>query len=281
MLPRRRRLAATVTITVIMIAGLVGCGHTVAPGTTAPGTTAPGTSSPGTSATPTATSPPAQPRASAAGQLAGFFAAAGQADARLKHATALVNGGIGTTSMHFSPAALAAVNALDTTPVAHAIPAGLSAELLRRVLLAYSDLESRTMSLKRIPESTNAASPLPMSGQEGGYIYGCLRNGAPAAARFGADLASARALAQATQPVTVARPDSRAAADLALRIAFINGSNSGCMTCGGAVFTTLTPVIWHPAYVPGVGHSDGTIGGVGFVARYHVAQGWQVKLWAC
>jgi hypothetical protein len=42
-------------------------------------------------------------------------------------------------------------------------------------------------------------------------------NGAPTAARFGADLAAARALAEETSPVTPPAPDSRAAAELALR----------------------------------------------------------------
>ena len=287
MFTRKRRLAVAAATTAVLVAGLAGCGSTVAPGTGRTATSpAPAPTSAATSPAPATTSPapaissPAPPRASAADQLVGFFAAAQLADARLKHAAVLVNEGIGTTSIRFSPAALAAVNALDMTPVAHAIPAGLSAELLRRVLLAYSDLESRTMSLVRVSEYAHYPSPLPMSGQEGSYIYGCLRNGAPAAARFGGDLASVRALAQATQPVTVARPDSRPAAELAARIAFINGTNSGCASCGGAVFTSLTPVIWHPTYVSGVGHSDGTIGGIRFTAHYG-AQGWQVQIWAC
>ena len=289
MFTRKRRLTVAAATTAVLVAGLAGCGSTIAPGTGRTATPpAPATASPTTSPAPATTSPApavsspaAPPRASAAEQLTGFFAAARLADARLRHAAVLVNGGIGTTSMRFSPAALAAVNALDMAPVAHAIPAGLPAELLRRVLLAYSDLESRTMSLVRVSESAYYPGPLPMSGQEGSYIYGCLRNGAPAAARFGGDLASARALAEVTQPMMLAQPDSRAAAELALRIAFIDGANSGCMSCGGAVFTTLTPVIWHPAYVPGAGRSDGTIGGVRFTARYHAARGWQVEIWAC
>jgi hypothetical protein len=281
-----RRSAAV--ITAILVAGLAGCGSTVAPGpgggasSSAPAATSPAPAA--TSPAPAATSPapPATPpSASAAAQLAGFFAAAQLADARLKRAAALVNEGIGTTSMSFSPAALAAVNALDPTPAARAIPAGLPAEMLRRVLLVYSELESRNASLRSISRSGYSSGSLPISGQEGSYISSCLGNGAPAAARFGADLAAARALAEAIPPVTVAAPDSRAAAELAVRIAFINGWNSGCDSCGGGVLTTLATVIWQREHVSGDGYSDGTINGLRFSVSYHAGSGWQAMLFAC
>ena len=289
MFTRKRRLTVAAATTAVLVAGLAGCGSTIAPGTGRTATSpAPATASPATSPAPATTSPApavsspaAPPRASAAAQLAGFFAAAQLADAQLRHAAVLVNGGIGTTGMRFSPAALAAVNALDMAPVARAIPAGLPAELLRRVLLVYNDLESRTASLRGISESGYSSGRLPIVGQQGSYVYGCLRNGGPAAARFAADLASARALAQAIPPVTVAAPDSRAVAELALRIAFINGANSGCMSCGGVVFTTLARIIWQREYESGAGYSDGTINGVRFTADYHPGSGWRVMLFAC
>jgi hypothetical protein len=273
-----RRLAAVMTA--ILIAGLAGCGSTVASGPSG------GASSPAPAATspaPASTPAPAatQPSASATAQLAGFFAAAQVTDAQLRHAAALVNKGIGTTSMTFSPAALAAVNALDAAPAARTIPAGLPTELLRRVLLVYSDLESRTASLSSISRSGYSSGSLPISGQEGSYIHGCLGNGAPAAARFGADLSAVRALAEAIPPVTVAAPASRAAAELAVRIAFIHGGNSGCMSCGGGVSTTLATISWQREDDPGGGYSDGTINGLRFRADYHPGSGWQAMLFAC
>ena len=287
----RRRSAAVLTTT-ILAAILAGCGSTVAsgPGTgsssPAPATTSPATSpaSPGASspaASPVPSSPAAPPRASAADQLAGFFASAQLADTRLRHAAALVNQGIGPTSMSFSPAALAAVNALDTAPVARAIPAGLPAEMLRRVLLVYSDLESRTASLSGIVRSGSSSSPLPISSEWGRYVYSCLGNGAPAAARFDADLVAARAQAEAIPPVTVAAPASRAAAELAVRVEYINLGNTGCDSCGGGVLTTLAPVIWQREHVSGDGYSDGTINGLRFSVSYHAGSGWQAMLFAC
>lgn len=274
-----RRSAAVMTA--ILAAGLAGCGSTVAPGAGG------GASSPAAATTPPApaiTSPgqaPTQPHASAASQLAGFLAAAGLADAQLRHAAALVNEGIGASSMSFSPATLAAVKALDPAPVARAIPAGLPPELLRRVVLAYSDLESRTASLRGILQSGYASGRLPISSQDGSYIQRCLGNGAPAAARFAADLAAVRSLAEATPPVTVAAPDSRAAAEVAVQITFINVGNSGCDSCGGGVLTTLPRIVWQRQYEPEGRYSDGTVNGLRFNASYHPGTGWQVQLWAC
>ncbi len=268
---RRRSAAVTAAI---LVAGLAGCGSTVAPGTGG------GASSPAPAATSSAPSA-TQTSPSAADQLAGFFGAAQLADAQLRHAAALVNEGIGTTSMSFSPAALAAVKALDTAPVARAIPAGLPAGLLRRVVLVYSDLESRTASLMSIPRSGYTSGRLPIGSQDGSYIYRCLGNGAPAAARFAADLAAARALAGATPPVTVAAPDSRAAAEVAVQVTFINVGNSGCDSCGGGVLTTLGTIIWQRHYEAEGRYSDGTINGLRFNASYHAGSGWQVQLWAC
>ena len=112
-----------------------------------PSSPAPATPSPTLTPAPTRSTTPG---ASEADQLAGFFAAAEAADGQLKHAATLVNEGVGKKSLNFSPEALAAVKALDMSPVARAIPAGLPPELLRRVLLTYSDLVSRTLALARV-----------------------------------------------------------------------------------------------------------------------------------
>jgi len=276
MFARRRHLAISISMTAVLVTSLAACGHTTASG---PGGASPSSPAPATEASPGAPATTSPPRATAADQLTGFFAAAAAADVRLKHAAVLVNSGIGSTTMSFPPATRAALDQLDTTAAARAIPGGMPAELLRRVLLVYSDLESRTCAFNGILRQTH--STVPVNSEEGREILSCLHNGAPAAARFGADLAAARSLAQATQPLAVAAADSRAAAEVAIRIAAINGVNSGCDSCGGFVSTSLWPISWQPAYDPVSGRSDGTINGVRFRADYRAGHGWQVVLWAC
>lgn len=257
---RTWRLVRTATITLILAAGLAACGSAKAPGA---GGGPPNPATPASSGS----------APSAADQLAGFFSAAGALDSQLRQAAALVNGGVGKTSMSFPPATQAVVSALSTKEVARAIPAGLPAELLRQTLLVYSGLESRTTSLRGVPMFGDE-SPLKLSSQDGKYVYGCLRNGAPAAARFTADLAALRAAALAAQPIALAAPDSRAAAELALRVQAINLHNSGCMECGGFVATTLAPVVW-------TSRSGGTVNGIQFQVIYHAGTGWEARIWAC
>jgi hypothetical protein len=277
---RTWRLICTATISLILAAGLAACGSARAPGAgggrpnpvtpASSGSAAPTVTSPSTTPPPTQ-STPAGP--SAADQLAGFFSAAGALDSQLKHAAAMVNEGVGPTSLAFPVSTLATVGLLSTTEAARAIPAGLPAELLRQTLLVYSGLESRTTSLRAVPMYSNDY-PLKISSQDGKYVYRCLGNGGPAAARFSADLAGLRAAALAAPPVTPAAPDSRAAAELALRIQLINLANSGCAGCGGFVATTLAPVVW-------TSQSGGTIHGIRFQVTYHAGTGWEAVIWAC
>lgn len=238
------------------------------------------TSPPATSAPPGTTSPSGQPSASAADQLAGFFSAAQAADARLHHAAALANAGIGAKTIHLSPSTVAAVKALDLTAVEHAIPAGLPSELQRQVMLVYSDLVSRTWAFNRYL-MYRSRTTLPASGTEGRDLVRCLGNGAPAAARYDADLAAARAYAQTVPPLTVAAPDSRAAAEVLLRVDLIKIANGGCGSCGGRVFTQLPTVVWQRQTEPGFGYSDGYVNHVRFSAHYRAGHGWDVVLFAC
>jgi hypothetical protein len=278
---RTWRLFCTAAIALIIAVGLAACGTAKAPGavgsrphpatpSSSTATAPPAATSPSTTPSPTQ-STPAGP--SAADQLAGFFSAAGALDSQLRHAAALVNEGVGPTSMAFPVSTLATVGLLSTTEVARAIPAGLPAELLRQTLLVYSGLESRTTSLRAVPMYSEEY-PLKLSSGDGEYVYRCLGNSGPAAARFSADLAGLRAAALAAPPVTPAAPDSRAAAELALRIQSINLHNSGCGGCGGFVATTLAPVVW-------TSQSGGTIHGIRFQVSYHAATGWQAVIWAC
>jgi hypothetical protein len=257
---RTWRLICTATIALTLAAGLAACGSATAPGAGG-GRPKPATSS---------SSGP-----SAADQLAGFYSAAGALDSQLRHAAALVNEGVSPTSMTFPSATLAAVSALSANEVARTIPPGLSAELLRQTLLVYSGLESRTTSLRAVTMHSDDY-PLKISSGDGEYVYvyRCLGNGGPAAARFSADLAGLRAAALAAPPVTPAAPDSRAAAELAVRIQDIGLRNSGCMSCGGFVATTLAPVVW-------TSQSGGTINGIRFQVTYHAGTGWEAAIWAC
>ncbi len=265
---RTWRLICTATISLILAAGLAACGSARAPASSGPAP--PTVTSPATTPAPTRSTPAAP---SAADQLAGFFSAAGALDSQLKHAAALVNAGVGKTSMSFPPITRAVVSALSTKEAARTIPAGLPAELLRQTLLVYGGLESRMTSLRGV-SMFGDESPLKLSSQDGEYVYRCLGNGAPAAARFTTDLAALRAAALAAAPITLSAPGSRAAADLALRIQAINLHNSGCMECGGFVATTLAPVVW-------TSQSGGTVNGIQFQVIYHAGAGWEARIWAC
>lgn len=264
-----------------------GCGAPSGTHSSSARATAPSGSATST-ATRTATATP-----SAADGLAAFFAAAEQQDAQLRAAAALINSGVSASTITLTMKAKAAVVAIDPADVARTIPAALDPGLQRAVLVVYSELDSRREAMRRVADrvSEPGTTVLARNGTEvGGGIdlMRCLANGAPAAARYPVDVASARALAQRTPAAPSASPQSRAAADLALRIALINGHNIGCDSCGGFVTNGLEPVTWQPVTIAGI-HWDGTIGGssstpgagITFQATYLAGKGWQVRLNAC
>jgi hypothetical protein len=272
-----RRAVWGIGLVTVITVSMAACGHATTPqpgGSSASSRSAPSSSA---SSLPATTAP----APSAAGQLAAFIAAAEQADSQLRQAAALVNGDIGTTSMRFTPTTLAAVHALGTTQAARAIPAGLPAELLRTVLVVYGDLSSRTAAFGGVRAFGYSGRKLPIGGPDAKDVLRGLRNGAPAAARFGADLAALRALAQQTPPVTVAALDSRAAAERALRLDSIDKRNSCSYEFGGYAPTQLETVSWHPASDQHSHHYEGTISGIRFQADYTVALGWQINIFAC
>lgn len=263
------RCAGLVTVIVL---GLTACGQ---PPASAPaGGTSPATST----QTPSASSH--APAPSEAAQLAAFFAAAQRADGRLHQAAAQVNGDIGATSMQFTPATLATVRALGNAPAAQAIPAGLPAALLRDVLVVYGDLASRTAAFGGVKVYGSSGIALPLGGPQANAVLRGLANGAPAAARFGGDLAAARALAQQTPPLAVAAADSQAAAELALRLTSIDHHNDCDETFGGWAPTELEPVVWQPSSGQHPGLYEGTIGGIRFQATY-TAHVWDIVIYAC
>jgi hypothetical protein len=274
-----RALVRRAGLMTIIVLGLAACGHAAAPpqgrGTTAT-SSRPAPSSSATSAQ--ATTPPAP---SALGQLAAFIVASEQADGQLHHAAALVNADIGATSMRFTPATLAAARALSNVVAARAIPAGLPTGLLRDALVVYGDLSSRVGAFGGVRLYGYGGRELPIGGQDAKEVLRGLRNGAPAAARFGADLAALRALAEQAPPLTIAAPDSRAAAEVALRLYSIDKRNTCSLQFGGYAPTRLEAVSWNPASDQHSRHYDGTISGGMFQADYTATGGWQISINAC
>ena len=149
--------------------------------------------------------------------------------------------------------------AADPASAAAAIPAGLSPELLQLVMLVQSDLESRNVSLVGF-QRVGTGTSVPLTDVDAQRAMSCLSNGAQGAASFGADLAHVRETARSSPPVTVASPDSRDAADVAVLLQFLVGLNLGCASCGGQRYTSLPTIVWYPAR----GTRDGrqsTVGG--------------------
>jgi hypothetical protein len=271
-----RSVSRSAGLVAVIALSLAACGQATTPkqgSGTSPASSRPVPAS--THAT-TSTTPPPPP--SAASQLAAFFAAAQQADSQLRHTAALVNGDIGTTSMRFTPATLAAIRALGNAPVARTIPAGLPTGLLRDVLVVYGDLASRTAAFTGVRVYGYSGRVLPIGGPDAKEVLRGLRNGAPAAARFSGDLAAARTLAGQTPVVPIAAPESRAAAELALRLRSIDLVNDCSYTFGGYAPTSFEPVVWQPGTGPG--HYAGTISGVRFQATY-TDHTWEIMIYAC
>lgn len=276
---RRVRLARVITLLVVLVAPVVGCAGTSSPTEPAePGTTAPG---PITSA-PASPSPggrgggvvPPQ-RRSAADQLADFFSAATRLDADLRDAAKRINGGVRRDVIVLEPATVAAIRAIQPDALVRTIPGGMDRDLLRSVMLIYSELVSRRLAMSRVDHFA-ASAPLPRAGAEAQELIDCLGNGAPAARRFAGDLAAARALASSSKPIAVAPGNSRLAAEVAVRARYIDLLNGGCDSCGGGVLTSLVPVVWKRQ-----NGSDGTVGGIPFQATFTAGSGWKAQLNAC
>jgi len=267
----RHRRAIVVLAILAVAAGCGGAatGTTPAPSTSSP---APATQPSSTSMATTTVEPPSATR-----DLAAYLRAAARVDTRLRAAAVLINADIGPGGADFGPATVDAVKAADPTSAGRLIPAGLNGKLLHAVILVQSDLVSRWYAFRPVLEpSTGVAS------QDRERLHDCLANGAPAAARFAADLAAARATAAASPPARRVAPSSHAAAKVPLQLAFMTTANGGCESCGGQLAVTLPTIDWHHhRAAEGMPSFDGTIGGILFRARYHTGAGWHVLLNAC
>jgi hypothetical protein len=301
--PRGRHVVVVATLAALTL-GLVACGDQSArevtpaapptatapatptpPAATPPATTPPATTPPTT--TPPPTTPAATPSATARGtavvQLQDFLVAARTVDTRLHRAAALINAGITPDAVTVRPATVAAVEAADPATAARVVPAGLDRELLRRTMLVYSDPRSRRMAMQPVVWAGDGVVVLPRPGPvdtspSAAEILDALGNGHAAAARFESDLAALRSLAARRPAFTPGRNTSRAAAEVDVRVAYIDGANGGCASTGGAVFTRLVPLAWGSG---GGGRWTGTIGGIGFQAVYRYGGWWRVLLDAC
>jgi hypothetical protein len=253
----RKRL---LVVLVAAVVGLAGCG-TPKKAVRAPRTTiAPMTTTTG-------------PLPSAADQLAGFVGAARQMDAQLDHAATLINGIGPPWTPPWPTSVVSAVEAADLRPVAAAIPAGLPSDLLRRTIVVYSDLASRYYAMRWFgAEGFPYEEP---SDQMQGALLAALANGAPAAARFAADVDGLVGAARRLPPFAAAAPASRQAADVLLLVQWVDGMNGGCASTGGAVITTLPVIAWTPH-----DNASGTIAGVAFNATL-VGGAWEVTILAC
>jgi len=279
---------AVVSACLLAGATLNGCGGTSS--TVTSPTAGPSTAPLSSSTTPTTTVPTTKPPGAAA-DLAAYFAAAADLDQRLRAAAVAANGAIGTAWISVTQSTLDAIAAADPTPAAHGIPAGLTPDVLLAVLTVQSDLVSRWYAFRGFshgvaitPGSIPRSAPGPGGSlSDADYLLACLGNGGQAAASFAADLTAARAAAAHAPPVVPVDPGSQAAGELAVRLQNILGRNSGCMECGGARVTSLTPITWHHvAPLTPEGHPwDGDMGGLLFTARYTPGRGWSVQFNAC
>jgi hypothetical protein len=221
----------------------------------------------------------AAPAPTAADSLAVFFAAARADDTRIRAAARAVNREIGPTSVQFGRATLDAVKASAPDRTARALPAGMDADLLTATMIVYRELAARSAAFDPVVEI--GAESRPRTDFTVVRFFDALRRGSLVAGAYQADLAAARALATAKPPIVRARPDSRAAAELAIWIEQVRNSNYGCLAYGAPVFRYLVPIVWKTTVTPDGRRHDGSIGGLPFHVVYAAGSGWTVGLDVC
>jgi len=188
-------------------------------------------------------------------RLAGFFGAAEDLDERIKAAADQFNATFDSDTGAVSAEALDVINALDAAALARLVPGGLTEDLEVAVLAVFADLDSR------------------IAGLQGGAQQGslaCLGFGGESARRFPDDLANAQSLAAEASALATAA-DSPESGMVAVRLAYIQGSNRCCDQCGGYVYEEQIKVDWEgrifgPGWInaPFVATFDGAFWKVGF-----------------
>ena len=230
-----------------------------------------------TSVAPTGGSDTGSDIGSASAAVAPFLAAARASDHKISAAAAAVNSSSHAQSFTFDQGTVDLVAGARPSAVGAAIPAGLDPALEKALLLVYSDLESRYAALHGescVQVGTFAAKDLNEH---------CFTEGHAAAVRTDGDLAAAEQLAASTAAPQPAQPGSPAAAEPAVRVAYINGHNEGCGSHGG--FVATGPIDVHFADAPAsvdVGTAvNGQANGVNFTATYSGGTDWTVRFRAC
>lgn len=231
----RTVLALLVVLMIFSACGDDGTVTTQSDGTTAAPTTqaaaTPTTNSP-VATTATATSPPvteAVTAVPAAERLVEFFNMAEELDAQIKQAADLFNDTFDSATSTAGAEAVKVIYALDAAPLAHRVPGGMEQNLEVAVLAVFADLDSRIAAL--------------IGGVEYGGDITCLGFGGESARRFPEDLVTAQSLALATPPPTVAL-DSPDSGMVAARLAYIQGSNTCCGSCGGYAYEETIEIDW-------------------------------------
>jgi hypothetical protein len=260
-------LALALAAVAILVAVLTGDGEdetaTRPPPSEASETTATTTTAPAQTTTSVA------PQPTAAQLLEPFFAAAVTMDDQLRTAAAAINAA-GPPWDAVADDLARQVQAADIEVVDRTIPAGLPAELLRSVILVYSDLSSRRAAMESFSSTRSSEEPFDRD------LLAELANGHAAAVRFADDLAAARSLASSLPPFTVAAPDARPTAELLLLLQYVHKGNWGCDSRGGFVATELPPIDWQT-------ETSGTIGDppTEFTATIGPGRQWRVDILAC
>jgi hypothetical protein len=274
-LVNNRKLVIVATIVAMSVLACSSTGSSVGPTRAAGATQKPATETPAATASSTPAGAPAASHETAEGVLARFAAEARKADERLRHAAALINAGIGEDTVRVDQATADAVRAAAPDAAARAVPLGLDHELLQRTLAVYNDLAARHAAMGYF---RSAPRTYPMVG-EGELMLECLGRGAPAAARFAADLAALENLAR-TRPApapTTFQPENEA--ELAVRLSRIDMRNGCADECGAYVYTTLEPLTWtHTPTATAAGR--GELEGITFTVTPQ-DRGWAVSHNAC
>ncbi len=279
-----RRIALALILTALIGAA---CSTASSPGRQGSGRTPSASSTtlarPGSTSTTTTSSP------SALDTLGPYLLRVAAVDAALKKAAAAVNGDVGAGTLDLRPATKAAIEAASPSGAGDAIPAGVPANLLGRVMLVQSDLVSRWASLVGYSRIGGIA-PVARTDPAAADALACLSRGGTAASSNAADVRALTTTAAGMPSLTPLASESRDAADVRLLLSYLEGQNLGCASCGGYRYTTLPVITWYPVPRPATAdypqQADGTIGPSGstgpeFSATWSPSAGWQVTIYAC
>jgi hypothetical protein len=233
--------------------------------------------------------PAALQQRTAADDLADFLTAARRADSALRAAEEMIARDVsaGNGPLEVQRSTSTAVRAVDLDAVRKAIPSGLGAHLLGRVLTVHSGLVSRRASMLFFenPSSFDYAEDGEVEGYPAESVVTTYQKGRPAAERFATDLGEVESLARTAPPLRQRTPSSRDAATLAAVLGAVEAQNT-CRTVGGGYVITDSPSIrWKRDPEGGRSSSGNTFRATGFDTlsfdiRYRGGR-WRVDVEGC